>query len=724
MRIIENDDVWSLLTDSLESGSFRLSGIDIFQNEAPPAQATQKSREAILKERLYALASFTCIHAEKKPYSPREKSEHELFELEQEGKFFGSNIFVRLWHHYYLKERFEGTDYCIIIDLCRALHDHLGNALYYEANQNVVSELLSLGSLLSPCLTREQCDASESKLKQKAKAAVYLRSFGIDLTLIQGSFMSKDDSEIFNLIERRIASVTGNRVLEYLFNSPFFRERFPYIPVIDRLLIARPIDNSQEDIPYGLLLNLAAKHLKPTVGASLEAVKYTDAIEEIIRLSKAWLTIMDISGDSGIEYATMSVSRFPEYMIAGMLYDKLCIPAQYGQRYIMLLLEHLIRPWFEKASTEYSYRQYRNVAEYILTSKKWGAPVTVDELHIKLGIGKRTCEKILEAISIRYDRINQDYNAPNAPTNLWRYPVIRFPQGKYYCFNQLLCGIGFFLLASQMIKDHFSLLDRKQGEKVEELLRSELRKKGVKVLDGKYSKTKGFPNGQIDAALVGKRTLLFEVKKSSCFEEFDAVDDVALFSTLGKGMVHAQKQCFAHERYLNGVGRILLENGEELKADATGNPIFKVSVCLSEYSFLTSKPFTQVLMKTILLAEVKAKEEGRNLELSRLSELSKIIRELAVDRVDGTLDVQKQSFYSMFCSLQQMLNIVWLFDDADELMDALVNLAYCTTPSLDQYIIILTAYDRAKNGNRGGIDHKQIIDALLEKGMPVAFYGV
>ena len=215
MRCIENSSIWKLLTDVLESGRFRSCAKAVLPDEKPNPGAMWEKAEDRIKSQIMRLACFTSGGINKKEETlAKEKTEHELFQMERDGKIFGSNIFIRLWRHYFLKTKFEETDCGDECELCHTLHDYLGNCWFFEANQDVVTQLFAWGAQLTPCLTREQCEMLEPKLVRKAKAADYLRASGVELTLSCGSFTAKDNLEIFRMIERRIETVTGNRMIE------------------------------------------------------------------------------------------------------------------------------------------------------------------------------------------------------------------------------------------------------------------------------------------------------------------------------------------------------------------------------------------------------------------------------------------------------------------------------------------------------------------------------
>ena len=120
-----------------------------------------------------------------------------------------------------------------------------------------------------------------------------------------------------------------------------------------------------------------------------------------------------------------------------------------------------------------------------------------------------------------------------------------------------------------MIKKEDDIIDREQGEYVETLLKEEMSQKKFHFMCGKYSavKAKGLNNSECDFVLQNQDTYFLELKKTSIANELDNLDDVTLLRQLAKGMIKAQKQCFAHELYLKINGSIVLDQAAYLKAN-------------------------------------------------------------------------------------------------------------------------------------------------------------
>ena len=229
------------------------------------------------------------------------KTKRELVEMEESGLIVNSHIFIRLTRHFYLLGVIEKKDTKWLCDLLETIHDYLGN---------------------------------------------------------QYSYSNETDQALFNLLERKIATVGGNTVYKAIMEKYVARW---YFSSMDRYLYGRTIDQ-ERNAPFNLLLQISAKHLRQ--GRDLQITKdITEYMNEIITLAEAILDICDVQGTSGIEYGMMKPELFPLFLINEMVFDKICVAQQYSARYILLSLDYLIKPWFDYAKRNYSYEDYYKVAD-------------------------------------------------------------------------------------------------------------------------------------------------------------------------------------------------------------------------------------------------------------------------------------------------------------------------------------------------------------------------
>lgn len=619
----------------------------------------------------------------------------------KQGSVFCSSLFVDVAKYLYRKEVFEKGNYSKEIALARTLHNYLGNRYYFSLDQSIIQQLLLIGASFHHQDTTGM-EMAFPALRQSAESALFLQALGLEVYLGWEGFSLTDQSEdkLFKLLEQKIDTFSGNRMLSYLGNE-YMRSRYFYVEEFSRYMISRrPYDSQRKllpaqerAIPFNLLFQLSAKHLRQ-IPPRLSKADINKAGSEIIAIAQAYLEIFEYEGRSAMEYSMMRIEQFPRYLYEELRYDKLCIPQQYSKRYVLLMLDQLIRPFFRDVHAEFSFREYRQVAEYVLNNCYFGGEwLTVDVLHTKLKISRHRLQAILDAVSCRRGEINSEYKSCMDPTNAAEKPLIRFPKGVYLCMPMMFCGIGFYLSAHNLIQANNENINRSIGKRIEVMVKKELDAKGFKYKWGKYESKDGLAEGECDIALNTSRLCFIEIKKRESYREFDKPDDIEMLETLSRGMVSAQNQCFHHEKYLREVGALDLKTDNAMYRIAVDDcilPALKVSACLSEYSFLTSALFSHNLVSVLLMGEFKTYDPSKASKLSKLAKHAEKLRnESYMDPATGKIDLLRSSNYSLFLSIQQLLTVIWLCESEDDLYDYLRSLNYTGNRALDPYYIVL-----------------------------------
>lgn len=619
----------------------------------------------------------------------------------KQGSVFCSSLFVDVAKHLYRKEVFEKRNYSKEIALARTLHNYLGNRYYFSLDKNIIQQLLLIGSSFHHQDTTGMEKAFPA-LRQSAQSALFLQALGLEVHLDWEGFSLTDQSEkkLFTLLEQKIDTFSGNLMLSYLGNA-CMNDRYFYVEEFSRYMISRrPYDSQRKllpaqerAIPLNLLFQLSAKHLWQ-IPPRLSNADINKAGCEIVAIAQAYLDIFEYEGRSAMEYSMMRIEQFPRYLYEELRYDKLCIPQQYGKRYVLLMLDQLIRPFFRDAHAEFSFREYRQVAEYVLNSCYLGGErLTVDVLHTKLRISRHRLQAILDTVSRRRGEINSEYKSCMDPTNAAEKPLVCFPKGVYLCMPMMFCGIGFYLSAYNLIQANNKNIDRIIGMKIEGMVKKELDKKEFKYHCGKYEAKNGLAESECDIVLNTSRLCFIEIKKRESYREFDKPDDIEMLETLSRGMVSAQNQCFHHEKYLREVGALDLKTDNAMYHIAVNDcnlPALKVSACLSEYSFLTSALFSHNLVSVLLMGEFKTYDPSKASKLSKLAKHAEKLRnESYMDPATGKIDLLRSRNYSLFLSVQQLLTVIWLSESKNDLYDYLRSLNYIGNRALDPYYTIL-----------------------------------
>lgn len=704
MKYIENPDIWKICIEVFDSLDTELSS----KISCPSQRNMSAEDKKEIMEEFLKLAKYTY----EKDIVSGHVSQLELSQMEENGLILGSHIFCRMVRHYYFMEQATGEDHRKERILCATIHANLGNTFFFEPNHDVIEGVAKLGIQL---LDAKKYDFITSDYSDGIVNALHIfHGYGIEPSIQYGTFDCNEriNHEIFELLEKKVKMVGGLAVLMYLGKTFFWNY---YSPDLDRYMISRSTDNRQST-PVQLLISLAIKHLNIN---DKNYDKKECQCREIIDLAQAWYNILEVEGESGIEYAMATVNRYPLELYNQIIVDKFCIQKQYTKDYILASLDHMIQPLFYLCNKKYSYSDYRKVACYLMNQPFFIGVLDRSEMKRQLDVANYKIDLILEDISIPAMQVNAEFTNIDAACNHYKWPLIRFPMERYVYIDYHICGFGFYNVIYEIIKRCDGSLDKKQGIYVENMLKEELQKKGYGYFSGKYAALKGknLNDSECDLVMQSNSTFFFEVKKTSISDELENMDDVTMLQQLAKGMVRAQKQCFLHELYLRENGAICLEdNGVERVIEPVGElgECFKISVCHQEYSFLTSKSFCSLLLETILSGRLGVKDDVRRNDLNALNKLGKQILDIySRNGKQECMVLREVAFYSLFCSLQQILTALWNSKDEEEFLYMVKEWIYCQDKSLDPYLQILVHIYHRENPE--SLDVKKAAIEMFER---------
>ena len=611
-------------------------------------------------------------------------NQRELDLKEQEGEIFNSYLLKIIARCLLLKGRVNNEDTNNLRIILEKLHYCLGNGYYFKTEEDIIKKLLIYGK--NSTISKNEFIGDDKYIEQIAKSALYLKSKGIHICVGDEGIKCSEEivKKIFDLLDEKIKIVGG---------VPFYIEimkRFvnnTYCAIMDRYLLTRKVDNERNE-PINLLLQLSGRHLQDRGVDSEE--KRKELIDEIILIAESFLDIIVIQGESVFEYVNMDFRMLPYYLKNEMYFDKICIPMQYSKQFILKSMDYLIKPWFDRANRKYCYKDYRKVAEYILSINCLKYNINSQQVKNETKIELYKIDQILEDISNPIADINKEYISFDKKTNLFSRPLIKISLNGYYMIDQHFSGIGFYFAAYDLIKKNYSKLDREQGLELEKMLHDEMKQKGYNFLTGKYNDMNGIVGSDCDLVLDKEYLYFLEVKKKSVMEEFDAVDDVSLFNSLAAGMIKAQVQSFSHELYLRKNKNLNLYNGNTyiIKLDKKKLPARKISICFSEYSFLTSKLFSNKLLVSLLICNYNSVDKKKDLKVLKkcADKLRKTIAELKKE----VESLNRIEFFSLFCSMQQILTAIWCTDNEEQFIKIINKWIYSQNKTLNPYIDIIS----------------------------------
>lgn len=633
------------------------------------------------------------------------------------GEVFNSFLFVRVVRHLYLEEIVDEVDTREAKKVIQTLHDHLGNNYYFSINPIVIEQLYYYGLQLSENYHLNNTNSTEV-INRIAESAKHLKNLGFNIRVKNGKIDCTEMliQNIFDFLDRKVVSLGGYN-LYYEVMKRFTENK--YIGLIDRYIITRTIDNEERNEPINLLINLSARHFT-TSKSNLTDIQKKNMSDEIIKIAEALLDILGVQGESSFEYANMKISDISYYIKKEMIFDKVCIPIQYSTQFILKSMDYMIAPWCEKANLIYSYKEYRTIAEYILSIKSKYGIIDHQHLYNRTKIAKYKIAQILKDVSIKAIDVNKNYNSIDSITNLYSRPLISLVDGSYCFIDQLFSGFGFYLAIYDLIKLNYTILDRFQGEVIETFLKNEMLAKGYNCLSGKYNDKNGLKGRDCDIILKSKQAIFLEIKKQSIMNEFNNLDEITMYTSLARGMVKAQIQAFSHELYLQKNGYLDLDNGRcHLNKNEVEFPSRKISICFSEYSFLTNKSFTKNFLELLIKGNITAVDITRNDELDLLNENGADLKNITMNIKNYQTDtVNKIDILnnSIFCSLQQILTAVWCCDTEEQFYEILREWIIRIDKTLDPYIHILNVRSWQLNPDDNNIS--RLMSEMISQNMP------
>ncbi|GCD12765.1 hypothetical protein [Clostridium tagluense] len=615
---------------------------------------------------------------------------------EQNGEILLSSEFLIIIRHLKLKGRLEEKDLTLHIKILESLWNHIGNGYYYENKDSVWEELFSYAIDLFN--TSQTIDSKIGyDIIQLIKATKHLTNFGAQFEIVAGRIILSEQSLILihTKLEEMIYHIGGIETLENLFNQELQNK---YSSDIDRYLIHRNKSSfgatkESNRVPYNYLINMCGKFLNRGISI-LTAIGQRKIYQEIIKLSSDYLTVLGLQGYSMYEDMFIHYKDLPEYIYKNIIFENLYIPVQYNPDFVLDILDKLYRPYYDQCMCcEFKFDDYYKVAQTILKKYTFCSTITFEDLRVKLGMNRKTLKSILLEISEPKEQINKSFNQILTATNLFSKPLIRLSKDTYFLVSPHFCGYSLCEIMYQILKKVKGLrLNRKMGVTIEDYVKSKLDSKNIKYYSGHYSLDNDKDKGECDVVLETDKNIIFlEIKKRSLPDTFELADDVEVLSSLGEGMLNAQKQILRHRIYLQKNDTMkLYEKQDKLSPYSVlnwkGRRIVSISICFPEYGFLTNKTLSSKFMESLLFATYHSRDPEKEYKLSKLNKLREQIEILVGELKEGDRKNARTVFFdTLFRSLQQFLYVLGSSSNVEELVENLTRDIYISDGSMDFY---------------------------------------
>lgn len=620
----------------------------------------------------------------------------------ESGDILSSHVFIILIKQLQLEKRLNKEDLITHIEVLSNLFANIGNTYFFENKELTWKELFEYASDLyavSAPLYHQKLDYDTSDL---IKAAKYLKKININYEIIAGRIILSDIShnQIHVKLEGLVKSLGGFTTL----NRLFYEDLQPrYVKKMDRYLIHRnktTLGKASDRVPYNYLINICGKFLSKGV-FTLTQIGKESIYSEIVNISKNYLIILQLQSTSIYEDLLVTYRKIPEYIHKNMIFENLYIPNQYKPGFVLNILDNIFKSFYEELNCkEFTFNDYYQIANVILNEYSYCSTINFEDLRVKLGMNRQILINILNVIAVDNSYVNESYSKILTPTNLFDKPLIKLSEDTYFIIAPHFSGYSFCTVIYQILRSANCLqLNRRLGEAIEQFVKDSLSAKRIPYKSGHYAITEPDKKGECDVILETEEKIIFlEIKKRSLPDTFELGDDVEVMCSLGDGMLNAQKQILRHRIYLqqNVSMKLFREQSEESPytvVESKERQVVSVSLCFSEYGFLTNKIISAQLLESLSIATYQATDSSKEESLDRLNKLTNKIVQLipelnVVDKKNG----HTIFFNTVFRSLQQFLYVLEVSSNVDELVEYLTREVHLIDGSLDFYSSLYSAH--------------------------------
>ena len=112
---------------------------------------------------------------------------------------------------------------------------------------------------------------------------------------------------------------------------------------------------------------------------------------------------------------------------------------------------------------------------------------------------------------------------------------------------------------------------------------------------------------------------------------------------------------------------------------------------------MTSKHFYTLLLEAILCGEINTRDPGRENDLDELNKIGQQMQKMIFIKNGNRKAIARdETFFSVFCSLQQLLMALWNSTSEADFLDMVNEWIYYQDKSLDLYLQILCIFITGK----------------------------
>lgn len=590
--------------------------------------------------------------------------------------------------------------YCKYIDLLDTISGMLGHEIKLVPNctesvwENVVRSAKNyLVISNSFCQLQRESYSKEINL---GKSALYLKDLGCEVSIEDCSIILNEKKIAIKQITQRIKNIGGERFLKLLFS------KLLYVKEFDRYLFLKqgnqPLRSKIEiEIPYAYLFNLGLQYIDSKGNPS---TNFTNEFKELVEVAKhlcfVLYPVQSYSFWENIFHKTRnSLEYFRDQIIKGSLFEIPQCQASFAYQIWLHILNELNPDEFEK-KIGYTVSDYKKVVQYILSQSKNTDSYTFyqNDLAKNIEINHNSLTLILDDLGQISKDINLGYLDPldYSYITFWTKPLIRDKRGKYILLPKPITSFAFYeALVASLRKAKFREIDTTIGIYIEDYIKKELNKVGIKYSSGKYNDSI-IGDGEADVIIeTSKGIILIECKKKSLTRAAKSGNYYPIILDLAGSILDSQLQCTRSELVIRNNGQINIH--DEVLGLATirwdNRTIERVTFTFTDYG---------VLHDRIILNQILEELSSRSFNIVADESIDRKEFEKMQKKIDKISDTQKtlvsyinelgdrQPFFNTwFFNIHQFLFLINQCHNNEEFYDKMKEFKYVTMGSFDLY---------------------------------------
>jgi len=294
-------------------------------------------------------------------------------------------------------------------------------------------------------------------------------------------------------------------------------------------------------------------------------------------------------------------------------------------------------------------------------------------------------------MSFKPNEVNPSLEFPPISNHIDYYfkPAIAL-KCDYFLYPKSVCALGALNSTLNAISSPNNIRSQQNdiilGYEVEDFLREQFKKKGIKIAFGAKRDNNGKEEYECDLIVDAPTTLfIFEIKKKALTRKAMSGEEISLLSDLANSLMFSHKQAMNIEFHLKNNQEIILEHkGTCTSVSLAGRKTKRISVSLNDFGVLQDKISLQKILEHAATTNFKHPDKEQDKQLNKWREYTTEIYRLA--ELNGEYGSKGHPFYdSYFMSISQILTMLDYSSGEQEFETAMLFLNSMTSGTRNFY---------------------------------------